>query len=101
MRLVPTWPAAKVLWLRRHEPADLRRTAKFLLIEDYFLHRLTGEYVCEGSLVTSTCYWNFKTQEWWPEMLDSLGIRPEQLPAIVQSGSRWASSARKWLPSWD
>ncbi len=86
VRLVPTWPAAKILWLRRHEPEVVARTAKFLLIEDYFLHRLTGEYVCEGSLVTSTCYWNFKTRQWWPEMLAALEIRDDQLPRLCESG---------------
>src|SRR5574341_689135 len=86
VRLVPTWPAAKILWLRRHEPEVVARTAKFLLIEDYFLHRLTGEYACEGSLVTSTCYWNFQTRQWWPEMLAALGIRDDQLPQLRESG---------------
>jgi sugar (pentulose or hexulose) kinase len=86
VRLVPTWPAAKVLWLQRHEPQTFARAAHYLLIEDYFLYRLTGEYVCEGSLITSTCYWNFKTLDWWPEMLDQLGLRREQLPRIVDSG---------------
>src|SRR5574341_1342013 len=84
--LVPTWPASKILWLRRHEPDIIGKTARCLLIEDYFLHRLTGEYVCEGSLVTSTCYWNFKTRQWWPEMLDALEIGPEQLPRYCESG---------------
>ena len=64
VKLVPTWPASKILWVKRHEPSIFDRTARFLLIEDYFLQRLTGEYACEGSLVTSTCYWNFRTREW-------------------------------------
>jgi len=87
VRMVPTWPAAKIQWLRRNEPSTFDQAARFLLIEDYFLHRLTGEYVCEGSLITSTCYWNFRTQAWWPEMLAALGVRPEQLPRIVDSGT--------------
>ncbi len=86
--MVPTWPAAKLLWLQRNEPQVFARAAKFLLIEDYFLHRLTGEYVCEGSLVTSTCYWNFRTLDWWDEMLQFLQVRREQLPRIVDSGTQ-------------
>jgi xylulokinase len=86
VKLVPTWPAAKLLWLRRHEPHAFNKTAKFLLIEDYFLHRLTGEYVCEGSLVTSTCYWNFRTRQWWPEMLAALEISAAHLPRLCESG---------------
>jgi xylulokinase len=86
VKLVPTWPASKILWLRQNEPEIFENTAKFLLIEDYFLYRLTGEYVCEGSLVTSTCYWNFQTRTWWKEMLQELGISEKQLPEYRESG---------------
>lgn len=86
VRLVPTWPASKILWLKHHEPRLIEKAAHYLLIEDYFLQRLTGETVCEGSLVTSTCYWNFKTKNWWPEMLAYLGVRPNQLPVYRESG---------------
>jgi xylulokinase len=86
VKLVPTWPASKILWIKEHEPEIFEKTDKFLLIEDYFLHRLTGEFVCEGSLVTSTCYWNFKTREWWNEMLQELGISKDRLPHYRESG---------------
>lgn len=86
VKLVPTWPASKILWLKRNEPDVFKRTGKFLLIEDYFIHRLTGEYVCEGSLVTSTCYWNFRTRGWWKGMLDELGVSESQLPMYRESG---------------
>ena len=86
VKLVPTWPASKILWLRKHEPEIIDRVGKFLLIEDYFLYRLTGEYVCEGSLVTSTCYWNFRTRKWWREMLEELHISEDQLPQYCESG---------------
>ena len=85
--MLPTWPAAKILWLARHEAATFERTARFLLIEDYFLWRLTGEYVSEGSLLTSTCYWDFRTKKWWPEMLEALSIDESRLPAIVEPGT--------------
>jgi xylulokinase len=86
VRLVPTWPASKVLWIKDHEPRIFEKVGKVLLIEDYFIHRLTGEYVTEGSLATSTCYWNFRTRQWWPEMLVRLGISEDQLPQYLESG---------------
>lgn len=85
--MLPTWPAAKILWLARHEERTFEQVARFLLIEDYFLWRLTGEYVGEGSLLTSTCYWDFRTKQWWPEMLEALGIDESRLPAIVEPGT--------------
>ena len=86
VEIVPTWPAAKVLWLRQHAPEVSRRAAKFLLIEDYFIYRMTGKFVCEGSLICSTIYWDLIKRVWWPEMLAFLGISEEQLPEIRESG---------------
>lgn len=86
--MLATWPAAKALWLARHEPDTFEKTDKLLLLEDYFLLRLTGDAACEGSLVTSTCYWDFRRKAWWPEMLDAVHLRPEQLPPLVESGER-------------
>lgn len=84
--IVPTWPAAKILWIRQHEPEIFAKTAKFLLIEDYFIQRLTGACVAEGSLLCSTVYWDITTKQYWPDMLARLGIGPDRLPEIRESG---------------
>lgn len=85
--MLSAWPAAKLLWIGRNEPDVAAHTARYLLIEDYLLHRMTGEYVTEGSLATSTCYWDFRTKVWWPEMLDAIGVATDQLPALVEPGA--------------
>lgn len=81
------WPAAKILWVRENEPAVFEKTAKFLLLEDYIIYLLTGKYVAEGSLLTSTEYWDIRTKDYWPEMLDFLGITKARLPEIRESGT--------------
>jgi sugar (pentulose or hexulose) kinase len=86
--MLAAWPAAKLLWMNRNTPHICRRAARFLLIEDYFLLKLTGEAVTEGSLATSTCYWDFRQKAWWPEMLAAIGVEQEQLPAIVEPGEK-------------
>ncbi len=82
----PCWPASKILWVRNNEPEIFNRTDKFLLIEDYFIYRLTGEFVSEGSLLCSTVYWNIITKNWWQEMLDYLQINQKKLPKIMEPG---------------
>ncbi|MEM3941377.1 MAG: FGGY-family carbohydrate kinase [Candidatus Bathyarchaeia archaeon] len=86
VKLVPTWPAAKIFWLKRHEKDTFDNAYKYLLVEDYLIWRMTGEFVAEGSLLCSTCYWNIVTRKWWDEMLDFLELREEQLPEIRESG---------------
>jgi xylulokinase len=82
----PCWPASKILWVRNHEPEVFSRTDKFALIEDYFIHRLTGVWVTEGSLVCSSTYWNIVEKKYWTEVLDFIGISEDQLPPVSESG---------------
>jgi xylulokinase len=86
VKLVPTWPASKILWIKRNEPEIFKKVEKYLLTEDYLIYRMTGEFACEGSLICSTCYWNIITEKWWDEMLDYLGVSQGQLPEIKLSG---------------
>ena len=82
----PCWPAAKVLWVKKNQPDIFEKTKTFALIEDWFIHRLTGKMVSEGSLLCSTVYWNIITKKWWPEMLAYLGVSEDRLPKIVEPG---------------
>ncbi|MDR3123358.1 MAG: FGGY-family carbohydrate kinase [Treponema sp.] len=84
--IVPTWPASKLLWIKKHEPEVFRKIHKVLLIEDYFIYRLTGKFACQGSLICSTVYWDINTKKWWPGMLKYLGISEAQLPEIYEPG---------------
>ncbi|MGO7135807.1 L-fuculokinase [Rhizobium leguminosarum] len=81
------WPAAKILWIKRNEPEVFAKTSKFLLIEDFFVHLLTGKLVAEDSLLCSAMYWDINTRKYWPEMLDLLGISEAQLPEICHPGT--------------
>lgn len=86
VKIVPTWPASKILWIKRNEPNIFRKVYKYLLVEDYLIYRMTGKFVAEGSLLCSTVYWNIITRKWWDEMLDFLGVSADQLPEIRESG---------------
>ncbi len=84
--VVPTWPASKVLWVRKNEPALFAKIGKILLIEDYFIYRLTGVYVAEGSLLCSTVYWDIIRKDWWTDMLDYPKVGVDLMPEIRESG---------------
>jgi xylulokinase len=84
--IVPTWPAAKVLWLKENEADVFNRVQKYLLLEDYLIYRLTNQFVAEGSLLSSTLYFNIHSGQWWADMLRFIGISAEQLPEIKESG---------------
>jgi xylulokinase len=85
--VVPTWSACKIMWLRQNEPEAFARAAKFVLVQDYLIYRLTGRFVTDGSISCTTLYYDLNLNAWWPEVLGAVGIHEEQLPELVQPGS--------------
>ena len=84
--ITATWPAAKLLWVRKNEPEIFKKTKKVFLLEDYLLYKLTGKFVTEKTLQSSTIYYDIKKSIYWDEMLEFIGISKEYFPEILNSG---------------
>jgi sugar (pentulose or hexulose) kinase len=85
--VTPGWPCSKILWLRRHEPEVFARSNKFLLLEDYLLYRMSGEFATSTSLETSSLYLDIASRTWWQPMMDLIGITPQRLGCLVEPGT--------------
>ncbi|MGI6527874.1 MAG: FGGY-family carbohydrate kinase [Caldicoprobacterales bacterium] len=80
--LTPATPIAKILWIKNNKPDLYERACKFLLVEDYLLFKLTGRFVSEQSLLSSTGYFDINTGAYWDKILNAAGISVEKLPQI-------------------
>ncbi len=80
------YPCPKILWLKRNKPEIFSKVKKIFLLEDYLLFKLTGKFVAERSLLSSSLYLNVATGEYWQEMLEYLGVTTAQLPELKESG---------------
>lgn len=81
-----TWPACKLLWVKRNEPEIWAKTKMVFLLEDYLLYKLTGKFVTEKTLQSSTIYFDIRTGAWWQEMLEFIGVAQKMLPQLMESG---------------
>lgn len=79
-------PLAKLLWLRENEPEVVKKTHKFLLVEDFLLHWLTGRFVSEKALQTSTGWFDLGRDDLWTDALDAVGIGANKLPQLLECG---------------
>jgi len=77
--------APKVLWLRENEPASYEKLDKLLLPKDYIVYRLTGEISTEESDAAGTVLFNVKEKKWETRVTDTLGIKPDIFPPVVNS----------------
>ena len=82
--LLPTWPATKILWLRKHRPDVFSNTATFMLLKDYIVFRLTGKKLADMSIATFTFYFDIYEKCYWQEILNAIGISESQLPPLVE-----------------
>ena len=82
------YPAPKILWLKNNMPEIFEKADKFLMLEDYLLYRLTGSFVAEKSLYSSTLYLDAKAGEYYKDMLDFIGITEDKLPKLYESGEK-------------
>jgi xylulokinase len=81
-------PLAKLMWLRQEEPEIYEKAHKFLLVEDYLLYHLTGRFVSEKALQTSTGWFDLNTDGLWKKGLEAAGIDPRKLPEILECGEK-------------
>ncbi len=84
--ITATWPACKLMWVQKHEPEIWAKTKKIFLLEDYILYKLTGAFVTEKTLQSSSLYFDIHSGAWWDEMLDFIGVDASMLPTLLQSG---------------
>lgn len=81
------WPASKVLWLKNNKPDLFFKVEKIFLLEDWILYNLTGNFVTEPTIQSSSLYYNIVDSCWWEEMLDFIGISKSKLPKFVKTAT--------------
>ena len=86
--ITATWPAAMLLWIKENKPDIYGKIEKVFLLEDFLLYDLTGNFVTEKTLQSSTIYFDIKRDCWWDEMLDFIGLKKEWLPKLYGSGEK-------------
>ncbi len=77
--------APKILWVRRHEPANWDRVRQVLLPKDYIRYRLSGTYATEVSDASGTLLLDVANRCWSRELLAKLDLDPALLPPCFES----------------
>ena len=84
MAVLPTWPATKILWLKRNRKEIYEGAATYMLLKDYIIYCLTGKKVADMSIATFSFYFDIYNKCYWQDMLKAIGISEKQLPELVE-----------------
>jgi len=84
MAVLPTWPATKIAWLRKHRPETYNNAATYMLLKDYVVYFLTGKKLADMSIATFSFYFDIYNKCYWKEMLEAIGVSESQLPPLCE-----------------
>jgi xylulokinase len=99
--LPPGFTASKILWLKKHEPANFARLATVLLPHDYLNFWLTGIKRMEYGDASGTALMDVRTRAWSRPVLQAIDTALEsRLPPLEHSakphGPLRAELAHEW-----
>ena len=84
MAVLPTWPATKILWLKRNRKEIFEKAATYMMLKDFIVYKLTGKMLADMSIATFTFYFDIYEKKYWGKMLDAIGVTEAQLPALAE-----------------
>lgn len=79
------WPATKLLWFKAHRPEIFQKIRRVFLLEDWINYRLTGQFVTEPTIQSSSVYFDIRARRYWEKMLDYIGLSAECFPRVVNT----------------
>ena len=79
-------PLQHIAWLRENRPDLFARTRRFLFVNDFITWRLTGRFCMNPSDAGITQLMSVASSDWDERLLETAGIRREQLSPMCPSG---------------
>jgi len=76
--------AARLLWLREHEPEVLKQTWKFVQVNGYINYRLTGRVAMDPAHAVLLQMRDYVTGAWSDALCSACGVDPEQFPEVME-----------------
>ncbi|HEY7181255.1 MAG TPA: gluconokinase [Blastocatellia bacterium] len=102
---------AKILWLRRTDPALASGVSRWVSIGEYLYSKIFGRMACGVSMASGTGLFNPNRNDWDDEMIAAAGVGRDQLSPLAgereefnemrpEFAERWpALRNAKWLPA--
>lgn len=78
---------ARFRWIARHQPEVFDRIAHVGMLGDWILHRLTGEFVTDPSLGSSSGMFDLARRDWSEFVLEQCGLQASMFPPVVAPGT--------------
>ncbi len=83
--MVTGFTGSKLLWVKKNEPENYARIAKFVMPKDYIRFQLTEELITDASEASGTGLFDVQRREWAQGLIGKIGISDLIFPKVVES----------------
>lgn len=80
-----SYTAAKVLWMKNHQPELYARTHRVLQAKDYAAYKLSGVFATDYSDASGTNLFDLESRNWATDIMEAVGLDPEKFPPSLPS----------------
>jgi xylulokinase len=84
-RASSSYSAAKIMWVRDHQPEIFAEAYEFVHAKDFIIARLTGIFATDFSDASGTNLYDLETYDWSPTLLEAAGLDRSILPDLHES----------------
>lgn len=83
----PVFSGSKMMWIRECSPALYQKVKRLVVIPDYIIHEMTGQWVTDTTYGSRSLLMNLEKKQWDEELLDLFHVEKEKLCRIIEPGS--------------
>lgn len=85
----------KIFWLRQNEPDLFQKTSRYLDVQAFLVHHLTGHFHTGWGSADPMGLFDMDRKCWSEEILRGIGLREEQMPELLPPGIPLGTVARE------
>lgn len=78
------YPMSKIAWIK--ENVSLPVNVRFISIKEYIIYRLTGRFISDWSVASSSGLMDIRRHAWDAQAMDMVEIEPENLSQLAHPG---------------
>lgn len=85
----------RLLWVKNKLPEVYEKAARIGMFNDWLIYKLTGVLAVEPSNGSTTGLFDLKKRAWDPSVAESVGIKSDIFPPVLECGTRAAEVSKK------
>lgn len=95
-RVNPVFSGTKMKWLRQNRPDIYEKAYKLIVIPDYLVYHMTGNFYTDHTYGSRSLLMNLKTRAWDPRLLELMEVEEEKLCELKEPGSIMGYTTEKF-----